>query len=169
MKKTIIIWVIIIALFFEFLLVISPGDMKVTDVKAIPTQTIKLQGADSSSNNLVSPAPTEDLKGTVKIEDIKVGTGKEAKTGDTVVLHYRGTLLDGKEFDSSYKRGQPFSFTIGSGQVIKGWEEGIPGMKVGGKRKLTIPSNLGYGEQGAGADIPPNATLVFEVELLEIK
>jgi FKBP-type peptidyl-prolyl cis-trans isomerase len=105
----------------------------------------------------------------LKIEDVKVGDGEEAKEGDTVSVHYKGTLTNGKEFDSSYGRNQPFEFTLGAGQVIKGWDLGVAGMKVGGKRVLTIPSELGYGERGAGADIPPNATLVFEVELLEIK
>lgn len=102
------------------------------------------------------------------IEDIKVGDGQEVKSGDTVVMHYKGTLTDGTKFDSSYDRNEPFTTKIGVGQVIKGWDQGVPGMKIGGKRKLTIPSDLGYGERGAGAVIPPNATLVFEVELLEI-
>jgi peptidylprolyl isomerase len=104
----------------------------------------------------------------LKIEDIKVGTGREAKTGDKVTVNYRGTLTNGKQFDSSYDRNQPFSFTLGNGEVIKGWDQGVAGMKEGGKRKLTIPPSLGYGAQGAGADIPPNATLIFEVELLKV-
>jgi FKBP-type peptidyl-prolyl cis-trans isomerase len=151
MKKTIIIWIIVIVLFIEFLLVISPGEMKLADTKTVPTQTINLQ------------------KDTVTITDTTVGTGKEVKIGDTAVVHYRGMLQNGKEFDSSYKRNEPFSVTLGTGQVIKGWEEGIPGMKIGGKRKLTIPPSLGYGEQGAPPSIPPNATLIFEVELVDIK
>jgi len=105
----------------------------------------------------------------LKIEDITIGTGSEVKTGDTVVMHYSGTLEDGTKFDSSYDRGEPFETQIGVGQVIKGWDEGVPGMKVGGKRKLTIPSELAYGERGAGNVIPPFATLIFEVELLQIK
>lgn len=105
----------------------------------------------------------------LKIEDIKKGKGQEVTSGDTVVMHYKGTLLDGTKFDSSYDRDEPFETRIGVGRVIEGWEMGIPGMKVGGKRKLTIPSVLAYGENGAGDIIPPNATLVFEVELLEIK
>lgn len=112
-----------------------------------------------------TPAPLGELK----IEDITVGQGQEAKSGDTVVVHYTGTLENGKKFDSSLDRGQPFETQIGVGSVIKGWDQGIPGMKVGGKRKLTIPPDLGYGAQGAGADIPPNSTLIFEVELLEVK
>ncbi len=108
--------------------------------------------------------PAADLK----IEDSKVGEGAEAATGKTVSVHYTGTLTDGKKFDSSLDRGQPFKFTLGAGQVIRGWDQGISGMKVGGKRKLTIPPELGYGERGAGGVIPPNATLVFEVELIEV-
>lgn len=107
-------------------------------------------------------------KTELKIEDIQVGQGQEVKKGDTVVMHYRGTLTDGKQFDSSYDRGEPFETVIGVGRVIAGWDEGVPGMKIGGKRKLTIPPEMGYGESGSGP-IPPNATLIFEVELLEIK
>lgn len=105
----------------------------------------------------------------LKIEDLKKGTGKVAKAGDTVKVHYRGTLTNGKQFDASYDRGEPFTFHLGAGEVIKGWDEGVQGMHIGGKRKLTIPSELGYGARGAGAAIPPNSTLVFEVELLGIE
>lgn len=101
--------------------------------------------------------------------DQAVGTGDTAKAGQTVSVHYTGWLTNGKKFDSSVDRGQPFSFRLGVGQVIKGWDEGVQGMKIGGKRKLTIPSNLGYGARGAGGLIPPHATLVFDVELLGVQ
>lgn len=105
----------------------------------------------------------------LKIEDIVVGTGREAKSGDRVVMHYTGTFDDGEKFDSSVDRGFPFETLIGVGHVIKGWDDGVPGMKIGGKRKLYIPYTLGYGEEGAGDVIPPLADLIFEVELLDIK
>jgi peptidylprolyl isomerase len=106
----------------------------------------------------------------LQYEDLVVGTGPMAARGTTAVVHYTGWLTNGTKFDSSKDRNEPFQFQVGSGQVIKGWDEGVSTMKVGGKRKLTIPSSLGYGSQGAGGGvIPPNATLVFEVELLEVK
>jgi FKBP-type peptidyl-prolyl cis-trans isomerase len=107
--------------------------------------------------------------GELKKEDVVVGTGAEAVSGKEVVVHYTGTLTDGTKFDSSKDRNEPFSFNLGAGQVIKGWDEGVAGMKVGGTRKLTIPPEMGYGASGAGGVIPPNATLLFEVELLEVK
>ncbi len=104
----------------------------------------------------------------LEIVDEKVGDGPEAKKGDKVKVHYTGTLMNGKQFDSSVGK-DPFSFTIGQGMVIKGWDEGVPGMKVGGKRKLTIPWQLAYGEAGSGEKIPPKAALKFDIELLEIE
>lgn len=105
----------------------------------------------------------------LKIEDTQVGDGAEVKKGDIIVINYVGKLLNGTQFDSSYDRGQPFETQIGVGKLIQGWDEGIVGMKVGGKRKLTIPPDKGYGAQGVPGTIPPNATLVFDVELMAIK
>ncbi|MEJ2406106.1 MAG: FKBP-type peptidyl-prolyl cis-trans isomerase [Candidatus Thiodiazotropha sp.] len=104
----------------------------------------------------------------LKIEDLAQGEGDTAAAGHQVSVHYTGWLLDGDKFDSSVDRNQPFQFTLGKGMVIRGWEEGVEGMKIGGKRRLTIPPQLGYGARGAGGVIPPNATLVFDVELLAI-
>jgi FKBP-type peptidyl-prolyl cis-trans isomerase len=118
---------------------------------------------------------TADLKNAVKTasglqyEDMTVGGGAAAAPGKTAFVHYTGWLTNGTKFDSSLDRGKPFSFPIGQGRVIKGWDEGVATMKVGGKRKLVIPPELGYGARGAGGVIPANATLVFEVELLELK
>src|SRR5947207_8959852 len=105
----------------------------------------------------------------LKYEDEKVGTGASPQKGKRVSVHYTGTLTNGSKFDSSRDRGQPFQFVIGVGKVIKGWDEGVMSMKVGGRRKLTIPAQLGYGARGAGNVIPPNATLLFDVELLDVK
>ncbi len=102
-------------------------------------------------------------------EDLVIGTGEEAKLDDTVSVHYTGTLLNGTKFDSSVDKGTPFEFKLGSGQVIKGWDDGVLGMKVGGKRKLTIPASLAYGARAMGDKIPANSTLVFEIELLNVK
>ncbi len=110
---------------------------------------------------------TTTTSGGLVIEDLLVGDGAEAKAGDMVSVHYTGTLLDGTVFDSSVTRGTPFSFKVGAGSVIQGWDEGVPGMKVGGKRQLTIPPEMAYGSMSVGS-IPANSTLVFEVELLEI-
>lgn len=113
------------------------------------------------------------LDSGLRYEDVKVGTGAEAVSGKTVDVHYTGWLDEqghkGNKFDSSVDRGVPFSFPLGAGRVIKGWDEGVAGMKVGGKRTLMIPPDLGYGARGAGGVIPPNASLIFDVELLEVK
>jgi FKBP-type peptidyl-prolyl cis-trans isomerase FkpA len=113
---------------------------------------------------------------SLQITDGKVGTGAAATSGREVIVHYTGWLYDpkaadkhGKKFDSSHDYGEPFSFTLGAGRVIRGWDQGVAGMKVGGTRTLVIPSELAYGARGAGRDIPPNATLVFDVELLEVR
>lgn len=133
------------------------------------SETSSTQTADSGSATTAatSQAPAGEQ---VKIDELKSGSGTEATNGKTISVHYTGTLAaDGKKFDSSVDRGQPFKFVLGAGQVIRGWDLGLLGMKVGGKRKITIPASLGYGERGAGNVIPPNATLVFEVELLDVK
>jgi len=124
--------------------------------------------ADATSEIAKMGPTTKKLESGLEIEELKVGSGDEAKTGTTVKVHYTGWLTDGKKFDSSVDRNEPFEFSL-PGQVIQGWNDGVPGMKVGGKRKLKIPAKLGYGEQGMGTDIPPGATLIFEVELLEVK
>ncbi len=121
-------------------------------------------GPSSSAN----PAKEITTATGLKYTDLKEGAGAEAKSGDVVQVHYTGWLENGTKFDSSLDRNQPFRFKLGAGQVIKGWDQGVAGMKVGGKRKLVIPADLGYGRQGAGGVIPPGATLVFEVELLGV-
>ncbi len=114
-------------------------------------------------------APAQPDYGDMKVTDEVIGSGEEAVAGKDVSVHYSGRLLTGRKFDSSLDRGQPFQFRLGAGQVIKGWDLGVAGMKVGGKRQLTIPPHLAYGERGAGGVIPPNATLVFDVELLGVE
>jgi FKBP-type peptidyl-prolyl cis-trans isomerase len=128
------------------------------------------QSEESEPNtDLFSSLPTESQQAIqVTKEDLKVGEGDEAQEGKTVSVHYVGTLTDGTKFDSSRDRNEPFKFSIGAGEVIPGWDQGVMGMKIGGVRKLTIPPELGYGDQDLGV-IPPNSTLIFEVELLEVK
>jgi len=134
-------------------------------------------GSSTESTGTTTQASTGSTTtgGTVRLgsglqyEDLKVGDGPVAENGQTVTVNYTGWLTDGTKFDSSLDAGKPFEFALGAGQVIRGWDEGVKGMKVGGKRKLTIPPDLGYGAQGAGGVIPPNATLVFEVELLGVR
>lgn len=114
-----------------------------------------------------APAATAAPAGDLKVEDVQIGTGDEAVSGKSVTVHYTGTLTDGTKFDSSRDRNEPFTFQLGVGQVIQGWDQGVAGMKVGGKRKLTIPPSMGYGDRPAG-QIPPNSTLLFDVELLSV-
>ena len=151
------------------------GANDVQSAQAIQAETpgIVVVGQSANVNQARAEAflAASDSKGNLKnmvIDDVKVGSGDEVKAGDTVSVHYAGTLKGGKEFDNSKKRGAPFEFTVGEGRVIKGWEEGLIGMKVGGERILVIPPEKAYGEQGIGP-IPGNATLVFSIELLEIK
>ncbi len=151
MQKKIIILIVVVALGIWYF----KRDTDTTEPQSSDEQTIDM---DQTQN------VTE-----LQIEDLQVGDGQEAKAGDMVSVHYTGWLTDGTKFDSSVDRGTPFEFNLGAGMVIAGWDQGVAGMKVGGKRKLTIPSELGYGERGAGALIGPGATLVFDVELLAIK
>lgn len=124
--------------------------------------------SDISNEEVVNNNQPKVMSDTLQINDAVVGTGAEAKNGNTVTVNYRGALTNGKQFDSSYDRGEPFTFKLGAGMVIQGWEQGIAGMKVGGKRQLLIPASLAYGEQAVGP-IPANSTLIFEVELLNVK
>ncbi len=136
---------------------ISPSPIPSVSVEAVPT-------ASPVAGKII------ELEGGLKIQDLTVGSGKEAVNGHMIAVNYIGTLADGKKFDSSYDRGTPFQFTLGVGQVIQGWEKGVAGMKVGGKRKLIIPPALGYGDRNIGNGlIPPNSTLIFEVELLMVE
>lgn len=129
-----------------------------------PTPTVSSSVSDNSLKDKWVRLPSG-----LEYQEVTIGQGRETSNGDTVATHYLGTLQDGTKFDSSYDRGQPFSFVLGSGTVIKGWDEGLLSMKVGGKRKLIIPANLGYGDRGAGGGlIPPGATLLFDVELVAI-
>src|ERR1019366_10045742 len=123
---------------------------------------------NTGATTTAGPAVITTASG-LQYQVLNPGTGAVATAGHMVSVHYTGWLTDGKKFDSSVDRGQPFQFSLGAGQVIKGWDEGVAGMKVGEKRKLTIPPDLGYGERGAGGVIPPNATLVFDVELLGVQ
>ncbi len=124
----------------------------------------QLKSLLGGGDNSVSAKTTDQLE----VKDVEVGKGAEAVSGKSVTVHYTGKLTNGTKFDSSKDRNQPFTFQLGAGQVIKGWDQGVAGMKVGGKRQLTIPPNLGYGSRGAGNVIPPNSTLVFDVELLSV-
>lgn len=140
-----------------------------TVVAAAPVASAAPAASAAPTPTPVRPAEPPPSIADLKKVDLVVGKGPEAKTGDTVSVHYVGTLTDGKKFDASRDHGRPFEFPLGASRVIKGWDLGVPGMKVGGKRKLTIPYQLAYGEEGSPPVIPPRATLVFEIELLEIK
>ncbi|WP_040484154.1 FKBP-type peptidyl-prolyl cis-trans isomerase [Lyngbya aestuarii] len=140
-----------------------------TSSNPLLTQGIASKANVTLAQNMDSEEKMVTTDSGLQYEDVKVGDGASPQKGQTVVVHYTGTLEDGTKFDSSRDRGQPFSFKIGVGQVIKGWDEGVGSMQVGGQRKLVIPSDLGYGARGAGGVIPPNATLLFDVELLDIK
>jgi FKBP-type peptidyl-prolyl cis-trans isomerase len=148
----------------------APPEPITMDTTTAATAAATASAAPKASASAAPTAPTPPPNPNAKITstDLVVGKGAEAKVGDTVSVHYTGTLNDGTKFDSSKDRNQPFTFTIGRGMVIKGWDQGVPGMKVGGKRKLVIPPELAYGPRAMGK-IPANSTLNFEIELLDIK
>ncbi len=161
-------------LFLSSPLLASGCQEKVPELESRPRPAAAPAEVPPSASAAERPVPPDassaegGAAGRLKTEDTKVGKGPAAKKGDTVKVHYTGTLMDGTKFDSSRDRGDPFSFTLGQGMVIKGWDEGVPGMKKGGKRKLTIPSDMAYGTRGSPPKIPPNADLKFDVELVEI-
>ncbi len=144
--------------------VIPPNATLVFDV-----ELVGISAGAPAAPSAVTPSDYVSTTSGLKYYDFVVGTGAAPQAGQMVSVHYTGWLEDGKKFDSSLDRGQPFQFVIGQGQVIKGWDEGVLSMQVGGKRQLVIPAELGYGAQGAGGVIPPDATLIFEVELLDVQ
>lgn len=142
---------------------------KVPEPEPPPKSTATPAKTAAKPAESAAPSANQRVVKTLEKTDSKVGKGPAAKKGDKVSVHYTGRLLDGTKFDSSVDRNEPFEFTIGEGGVIKGWDEGVPGMKKGGKRKLVIPSEMAYGKRGSPPKIPPDAPLEFEIELVEIK
>jgi len=165
MNKTVVISIIILIILIGGIYLIAqknsgPAALSVSDAAQSSTQNTAQSTQDVNSANF-------DMQG-MKVEILKEGTGEGAKVGDNIVVNYVGTLTDGTKFDSSIDRNQPFPYTLGQNMVIKGWEMGLLGMKVGEKRKLTIPYELAYGESGRPPVIPPKATLIFEIDMLSI-
>ena len=170
MSKRTMIWVAIGVGVLALVLVVALGTCSNPSEEAKQVSEnpdVEEHNPETEVSPSAAPTQTEEVT-ELQIEELEEGAGAEAVAGSAVAVHYTGWLTDGTKFDSSVDRGQPFNFTLGQGMVIKGWDEGVVGMKVGGKRKLTIPPEMGYGERGAGGVIPPGATLVFEVELLEV-
>jgi FKBP-type peptidyl-prolyl cis-trans isomerase len=153
MKRIIIFSAAILTIYMVATLILNLPQKK-AEISQTTFNNPQITGAVTPSANL-------------KSEDIKIGDGAEAKSGQSVTVNYLGTLTDGKKFDSSYDRKEPFTFTLGAGEVIKGWDQGVVGMKIGGKRRLAIPAELAYGDQAQGA-IPANSTLIFEIELMSV-
>lgn len=165
MKKNIILILVLVVVSISLVLFLNN---KKEQAQNQPEETY-LSGGNDNNATTDSDNNMQTNTNGLKIETLKDGTGQEAKNGDRVAVHYTGYLENGTKFDSSIDRGQPFVFTLGAGQVIQGWDLGVLGMKVGEKRKLIIPPDLAYGSSGAGGVIPPNAALIFEVELLAIQ
>ena len=162
------------ATIFLGILIVAGGLTAFATKGSLKNQALATSTPTGTIENIVEPVATGSAGPAMEtdkliIQDERVGTGTEASTGKKVTVNYAGTLTNGTKFDSSYDRNEPFIFNLGAGEVIKGWDQGVTGMKVGGKRKLTIPASLGYGSIGAGGVIPPNATLIFEVELLKVE
>ena len=162
------------ATIFLGILIVVGGLIAFATKSSSKNQALATSTPTGTIENIVEPVATSSAGPAMEtdkliIQDERVGTGTEASTGKKVTVNYAGTLTNGTKFDSSYDRNEPFIFNLGAGEVIKGWDQGVTGMKVGGKRKLTIPASLGYGATGAGGVIPPNATLIFEVELLKVE
>jgi len=165
---SVFVFLFVIALVGGIYLLLNKGGSNQALQTSTPSGTIADSGAVSGSSASPSAKPLMNTVNELQIVDEKVGAGDTAIAGKTVTVNYVGTLTDGTKFDSSYDRNQPFSFSLGAGQVIEGWDKGVAGMKVGGKRKLTIPSSMAYGDSGVPGAIPGGATLIFEVELLSV-
>ena len=167
---TFILSIIIVSLFFGAIFLIDKNSKDKNEQKNEEVKILDQNQNNNNNNEQNNMAiKTETTQDGLKIEILKEGEGDVAKVGNQVAVHYVGVLESGQKFDSSLDRKEPFVFNLGVGQVIKGWDQGVVGMKKGEIRRLTVPSQLGYGEQGAGGVIPPNATLIFEIQLLDIK